>query len=246
MRNEPANPEAQVIEMPFPGRHKVPPWGTDTLTSLSTQNYADLKSFLVKRRRCDQSRVVFKDIGHFISTSGDSRLTWNALIQLGRRSSGYSDLLTDADFWLDPTAHQDLSFVVIGDETYILRGTLKVAAARLALYQRQMDTLYGVRVSRWVVDWEMHDLCKMLTRLCAERAPHLSVVPVRKQIQHLMQNHWQIEQYFVALCRQDGQTGRVDVLNLAETKDWLRELNSLGAAEPRRFWSLGRRMLASA
>lgn len=59
MRNEPANPEAQVIEMPFPGRHKVPPWGTDTLTSLSTQNYADLKSFLVKRRRCDQSRVMW-------------------------------------------------------------------------------------------------------------------------------------------------------------------------------------------
>jgi hypothetical protein len=237
-----------VIEKPV-AAHGVPgpdgaaksSWEGSALDAMTRDEYQQIKRFLRRRHRSQLGLVAFKDIDRFISSVGDLRLHWDALLRIAERRHAAETHLWDAGYWMDSAHKEGLAFVALDKSLLVSRGLYKTALARRSLESRDCDTLYGVKVSRWSVDWEMYRLWRALRELCREQEPRLRIVPNRQCVSATTQGSWQVEEFFLTLCRQDRVTGESTTLTLPDCREWLEQMAQAKSAPPPRrgggFWS---------
>jgi len=221
-----------------PGRVVPPTWLRDCLRSASKRKYLRLKNFVVRRQRTHRGMVELKKIDHFISNTGYVELSWRGILGMCEKKLAGEEHLWSPDFWLDPARKEGMSFVSIDQHFLVSRGLYKTALARYALHCRESDTLYGVKVSRWSVDWEMYRVWLVLTRLCRERQLACDIVPVRTKVSDTLQGNWRAEDYLLTLKCRDSVGDSTTSLGLSEAKEWMRELGGSARYEKMDLQSL--------
>lgn len=201
-----------------------PEWSGIRLQSTSKDNYLNLKKF-ISRRQCSHHAVVeLNDIDHFISSVGDVRVNWNGLFGICEKKMSDEEHLWNADYWLDSSRKEGLSFVSVDDNLLVSRGLYRMVLARYALHFREENTLYGVKVSRWSIDWDFYATWLALKDLCAEKHPQYSLFPERKCISETRDGSWRTEEFLLTLRRLDREAGSIRVMSAKETADWLHDL----------------------
>ncbi len=203
-----------------------PAWAAELLHAIPRDNYVRLKHFLNRRHRSHHGVVAFKDINRFISRTPSVKVDWNSLLRICEQMGELEEHYWRPDFWMDPSRKQGVAFVAVDRNLLISRGLYKTALARFALHYKDCDTLYGVKVSRWSVDWEMYETWLKLTRICAEHYPQFAFLPEKKHIAKARQGNWVVDDYLLKLRREDRNSGEVSILGVNEARDWLGELEN--------------------
>jgi len=210
-----------------------PAWECSHLESISKNRYVQLKSFLSRRHSSHQGVVAFKDVDRFISSRGNTRVDWRSLLKTCRRGNMEQAHFWHADYWKDPSRKEGVAFVVLDRNLLISRGLYKAALARYVLHYSDSDTLYGVKVSRWSVDWEMYETFMKLRRICRQHYPYFRLVPERKKVSESRQGHWVVDDYLLKIRRQNTDDGGLKIICAQEARDWLTELQRMGDAPMR-------------
>ncbi len=205
-----------------------PAWEHSRLESISKYRYVQLKSFLSRRHHSHQGVVAFKDVDRFISCRGNTQVDWRSLLKACRRDDMEQAHFWHAEYWKDPSHKEGVAFVVLDRNLLISRGLYKTALARYALHYSDSDTLYGVKVSRWSVDWEMYETFMKLCRICHQRYPYFRLVPERKKVSESRQGHWVVDDYLLKIRRQNTDDGGLKIICAQEARDWLTELQRMG------------------
>jgi hypothetical protein len=203
---------------------QVPGWADYTLHSISRDEYAQIKRFLIRRHHSSQGLVAFKDIQRFVARQGAFQVSWGSLVRSCTKPGSVQPGWLQADYWLNPALKDAMSYVLLDGRLLVSRGMLKTALARYALHQSGADTLYGVRVSRWSVDWDLYHTWQCLSLACRERYPRLEIRPERQLQSSLQEGHWTLDQHALHLERVDHQSGQAERLDLSQAQDWLEEL----------------------
>jgi len=225
--------DAESHELAIKAKRDAPPWEESRLQAMPKENYLHLKHFLGKRQRTHHGKVAFGEVDHFISSVGDIDVDWRSLLLFCNKTAATERYLWSADYWSDSTRKEGVAFVSLDDHLLISRGLYKTALARYALHYQGADSLQGVKVSRWSVEWEMYGIWLELKDICAERFPHFSVTPEKKKLATHREGHSVIDEYLVTLRREDARSGKVDKLGSASAKEWLYELAA--DSESKRF-----------
>lgn len=205
-------------------RTRRPPWEGDRLQAMAKKKYIQLKRFLSKRRRTHHGVVVFADVDRFISSAGDIAVDWRSLLRICDKNNLAERYLWSADYWTDSSRKEGVSFVTLDDHLLISRGLYKTALARYALHYYGTDSLYGVKVSRWSVDWEMYRIWLQLRDICAEKLPHCVVTAEKKKVSGYREGHDVIDEYLLTLRLEDQRSGEVTRMGCMGAKNWLQEL----------------------
>ncbi len=207
-------------------RSSPPEWAQKNLTSITKRDYAELKHFLVRRHRSHHGVVSFKDIGSFICTRGNVKVDWQGLLKICDKSDQEQEHCWRPDYWMDSSRKEGLSFVALKDQMIISRGLYKAALARYAMHFAGSDTLYGVKVSRWSVDWDLRKTFFEIKKLCKREFPHLSVRPERKPLSQTRQGNWLVDDYLLKIRVENEKNNSVKLLSAQEVADWLEELEA--------------------
>lgn len=218
------NAVEKIRELMIKTKIQRPVWESDRLRAIPKDKYIYMKHFLNKRYRTHQGVVAFKDVDRFISSVGDIEVDWRSLLRICEKNNMAEPYLWSADYWTDPSRKEGVSFVTLDDHLLISRGLYKTALARYALHYYGTDSLYGVKVSRWSVDWEMYRIWLELRDICAEKFPHYVVRPDKKKISGYREGHNVIDEYLLSLCRKDKRNGKVTRMGRESSRDWLQEL----------------------
>jgi hypothetical protein len=201
-----------------------PAWSNEVLHSMAQNECLLLKQFVQKRHRSSHGVVAFKDIKHFVSKGVETSVAWDSVL-LDCHTRGTSEPEHwDADYWLDATPKQGLSYVMLDRKLTILSGLRQTALARYALHFKNSNTLYGVKLSRWVVDYGMYHTWQALVEICASNYPQFELAPLRHKERETQQGKWIEEEYSLALNRIDRSTGECVVLSRQDASNWLGEL----------------------
>jgi hypothetical protein len=240
--NPPGLPKPDLADL---AHTNPPPWGETALQAVTKDRYLDLKHFLSRRHRSTQGVVTLGEVSCFVSGVGDLRLSWDALLHVCIRQRRLEPTHWDPDYWLTSRPKHGLGYVAVGDDLLVTRGLHRTVLARYALHYRDADTLYGVEVSRWSLDWTLYDTWVALQKICREELPHLAVVPERRKVGETCDGHWVVEEYLSTLRRQDRRSGETRVLGAAEARDWLAELDRDGRYGPALHAAPGARPLAA-
>lgn len=201
-----------------------PPWDRRALISVSNRKYSQLKKFLLKRQRTHQGVIAFKDVDRFISSRGNVRVDWHSLLKICVKREKEQTRHWSPDYWMDNTRKEGLSFVALDDNVLIASGLYRAALARYALHYRRADTLYGVKVSQWLVDWASYDTYLKLKAICEEWYPFYRLIPERKLTSQTRQGQWLVDDYLLSIRRLDTENGGVKVLCPKEAENWLDQL----------------------
>jgi hypothetical protein len=218
------NADTKIHELMLMAKNQRPDWEGDRLLALPKDQYVDLKSFLVKRYRTQQGVVAFKDVDRFISSVGDIEVDWRSLLRICHNQKLAEHYLWSADYWTDPARKEGVSFVALDDHLVISRGLYKTAVARYVLHYYGTDSLYGVKLSRWSVDWDMYQIWLELKKICAEQGSRYIVAPRKKKIDGYREGNSVIDEYLLTLKRKDKHTGKITRLGKNGAKEWLDEL----------------------
>jgi len=218
------NADTKIHELMLKAKSQHPDWEGDRLLALPKDQYVDLKGFLVKRYRTQHGVVEFKDVDRFISSVGDIEVDWRSLLRICHNQKLAESYLWNADYWTDPARKEGVSFVALDDHLLISRGLYKTALARYVLHYYGTDALYGVKLSRWSVDWDMYLLWRELKGLCAEKGSRYTIAPRKKKIDGYREGNSVIDEYLLTLKREDKHTGKVTRLGKEGAKEWLDEL----------------------
>ena len=216
--------DGKIHELMTKAETQRPSWEGDRLQAMPKDKYIHLKHFLSKRHRTHLGVVAFEDVDRFISSVGDVEVDWRSLLRICKKSNLEERYLWNADYWTDPSRKDGVSFVNLDDHLLISRGLYKVALARYALHYYGTDSLYGVKVSRWSVDWEMYRIWLELKGICAEKFPHYVVKPEKKKVSGYREGHWVIDEYLLTLRREDKRSGKATKMGCMDAKEWLHEL----------------------
>jgi len=212
-------------ELMINARTRPPTWDGDRLQSINKEDYIHLKRFLSKRHRTHHGVVAFEEVDRFISSVGDVEVDWHSLLRICDKNNFAESYLWSPDYWTDPSRKEGVSFVTLDDHMVVSRGLYKTAVARYALHYYGTDSLYGVKVSRWSVDWEMYRTWLELRAICAENHPHYSVKPQKKKLAGYREGHTVVDEYLLTLRRKDKRNGKITKLGREDSMDWLRELS---------------------
>ena len=206
-----------------------PEWADDTMHSIPKNKYVHLKNFLQKRHRTHHGVVAFKNIDSFISSVGDVEVDWTGLLHNCKKDRSEPHLWT-SDYWMDSSRKEGISFVQIEDNFVVARGLYKTALARYALHYYGADTVYGVKLSRWGVDWEMYNAWLALKEVCAEKRLRYHLSPEKKRISRYREGHWVVDEFLLTLRCEDASSGHVRTLGAVDARDWLVDLTAGGKA----------------
>jgi hypothetical protein len=223
----------RMHELSIKAKTQPPSWAAEPLRSIPKDKYIHLKRFLHKRYRSHHGVVAFDDIDSFISSVGDLRVDWNGLLHVCKKNNLVESYLWNADYWTDPSRKEGVSFVKLDDNLLISRGLYRTTLARYALHYYGADTLYGVKLSRWAVDWDLFNTWLALKEACAEKHPRYVLSPEKKKISRYREGHWVIDEYLLALRCEDRDSGKVKTMGGLDAKDWLVDLTA--GEEPPRF-----------
>ncbi len=213
-------------ELMIKAKTQRPPWEGDRPQAMAKEKYTHLKHFLSKRQRTRHGVVSFEDVDRFISSVGDIKVDWRSLLRICDKNNLAERYLWSADYWTGSSCKEGVSFVTLDDHLLISRGLYKTALARYALYYYGANSLYGVKVSRWSVDWEMYRTWLELRDICAENFPHYVVKPEKKKISGYREGNTVIDEYLLTLRREDKRSGKVTRMGCMGAKDWLHELTA--------------------
>lgn len=222
----------RIYELSTKAKLQRPSWATESLRSIPRESYLCLKHFVYKRQRSHQGVVAFRDIDSFISSVGDLQVDWNGLLRVCKKNSLAQPHLWNAKYWTDPSRKEGVSFVEIDDKLLISRGLYKTTLARYALHYYGADNLFGVKSSRWSVDWEMYNTWLALREICAEKHPQYVLSPEKKKISRYREGHWVTNEYLLALRCEDRNSGNVRTIGGLDATDWLVDLTD-GLEKPR-------------
>ncbi len=210
-----------------------PSWEGDRLQALAKKKYIYLKRFLNTRNRTHHGVVAFESVDRFISSAGDVDVDWRSLLRICDKNNLAERYLWSSDYWTDSSRKDGISFVTLDDHLLISRGLYKTALARYALHYYGTDSLYGVKISQWSVDWEMYRIWLELRDICAKKYPHYRVKPNKKKISGYRAGHSVIDEYLLTLRVEDKRSGKVSRMGRMGAKNWLHELTA--DEETRRF-----------
>ena len=203
-----------------------PAWAAEPLCSVPKDKYIHLKQFLQKRHRSHHGVVAFKDIDSFISSVGDLRVDWNGLLRVCKKKNLVEPYLWGPEYWTDPSRKEGVSFVEVDDKLLISRGLYRTTLARYALHYYGSETLYGAKLSRWSIDWELFNTWLALREACAQKHPRLILSPEKKKISRYREGHWVIDEYLLALRCEDRDSGDIRTIGALDAKDWLVDLTA--------------------
>ncbi len=216
--------EPAIPELATQARSEPPGWSAARLDSTPKHKYLHLKQFVSCRQRSHHGVVAFKNIDRFISSVGDVRVDWSGLFGICEKKMVGEEHLWNAEYWMDASRKEGLSFVIVDQSLLVSRGLYKTVLARYALHYKDSDTLYGVKVSRWMVDWEMYRFWWLLNRICAEKYPHYRLIPEKKRLSETREGHWCSEYFLLTLRRTDRNTGETRILGAKDVANWAEEL----------------------
>lgn len=209
-----------------------PSWAGDTLRSLPKDTYFELKGFLRKRHRSHRGVVSFRDMRRFVSNTTALQVDWERLMRHCEKKCPGERALWGADYWMNTQCKEGMSFISLDQNILISKGLYRAALARYVLQYQEADTLYGVKVDRWCVDWDAYHTWSCLHRICSEHFPQYTVTPLKELQARTREGHWRVEDYGLSLRCKDDQGGERD-MGLKEAADWLRQLaQEAGIAVP--------------
>lgn len=190
---------------------KIGKWGNDIVFTIS--------SFMKEHYWNSHASVnIFRVVG--TKHPDYAGMTWGEFIKLGKRMHLNIPLHTSNPGYYYETEKKDPKMFFLsldGGDLYIGDdGNHRTAIAMFEFYYKGVNTIHGVNLDEYKVDWKLKQQYEELIEVVAHKKLPYVIKPYQKCISREDTAGWKVDRFENKLCLRDIRTGKESLLDYAQ------------------------------